>query len=228
MVILGVDSSATSCSCSVCEDGKILSEMYTNNGYTHSVSLLPLIKSALEMSGKELKDVDYIAVCDGPGSFTGIRIGIATVKGLCFTDGIKVIPVSTLECIAYPLKSSQSTAVAVMDARCSQVYSSLFDCTEGFVRLTDDEAIRLDDLAEKLKEIDGRKILIGDGADVSYKHLKDNVADISIANEPIKYQNASSAALLSFEKTDRAIDAETLVPSYLRPPNAQTLKARGK
>lgn len=220
MVILGIESSAQSASAAVVRDGKLLSEAFLNVGLTHSVTLLPLIRQAVDGAGVAVADIDAVAVTNGPGSFTGVRIGVSTAKGIAQPNNMKCVPVSTLEAIAYPLADNECIAVSVMDARCNQVYCALFDCYgSSFVRMTDDDAISLDCLSEKLRGLDKKIVLIGDGADISYEYLKDKVNGISKASPQIKYQKASSVAFIAEKMIDNNINiktAEELVPSYLR------------
>lgn len=220
MVILGIESSAVSASAAVVKDGKLLSEGFLNVGLTHSVTLLPLIKQASELAGLAPEEIDAIAVSNGPGSFTGVRIGVATAKGIAQPTGKKCVPVSTLEAIAYPLSDSDCIAVSVMDARCNQVYCALFRCANGkMTRLTEDDAISLDALCDILKSYNEKIILIGDGADISYNYLHDNLPHIAVASPLIKYQRASSVAFLAAERLENNANIRTpdeLVPSYLR------------
>lgn len=220
MVILGIESSAVSASAAVVKDGKLLSEAFLNVGLTHSVTLLPLIKQASEGAGLTPEEIDAVAVSNGPGSFTGVRIGVATAKGIAQPTGKKCVPVSTLEAIAYPLSDSDCIAVSVMDARCNQVYCALFRCANGkMTRLTEDDAISLDALCDILKSYNEKIILIGDGADISYNYLHDNLPHIAVASPLIKYQRASSVAFLAAERLENNANIRTpdeLVPSYLR------------
>lgn len=220
MVILGIESSAVSASAAVVRDGKLLSEGFLNVGLTHSVTLLPLIKQVSEGAGLTPEEIDAVAVSNGPGSFTGVRIGVATAKGIAQPTGKKCVPVSTLEAIAYPLADSDCIAVSVMDARCNQVYCALFRCANGrMIRLTEDDAITLDALSDILKGYNEKFILIGDGADISYKYLHDSLPDITVASPLIKYQRASSVAFLAAERLENNDNIRTpddLVPSYLR------------
>ena len=183
MVILGIESSAVSASAAVVGDGKLLSEAFLNVGLTHSVTLLPLIKQVSEGAGLTPEEIDAVAVSNGPGSFTGVRIGVATAKGIAQPTGKKCVPVSTLEAIAYPLSYSDCIAVSVMDARCNQVYCALFRCANGrMTRLKEDEAISLDSLRDILSNYNEKIILIGDGSDISYKYLVNDLPDISVAS----------------------------------------------
>ncbi len=220
MVILGIDSSAVSASAAVVKDGKLISESFLNVGLTHSVTLLSLIKQSVEGAGLSVSDLDAVAVTNGPGSFTGVRIGVATAKGIAQPEGKKCVPVSTLEAIAYPLIDTNCVAVSVMDARCNQVYCALFRCENGkMTRLTEDDAISLDSLRDILNNYNEKIILIGDGADISYNYLSKDIPDIAIASPLIKYQRASSVAFIASERLDNKENIKTpdeLVPSYLR------------
>ena len=146
MKILGVESSATSASVSVVENGKVIALESSNTGLTHSQTLMPMVESTLKKATATINDIDYIAVSNGPGSFTGIRIGVSLVKGLSDPLNKKCVAVSTLEAIAKPLENTGVIAVSVMDARCNQVYCALFDCAKNEMkRLTDDDAISIDE-----------------------------------------------------------------------------------
>lgn len=220
MVILGIDSSAVSASAAIVKDGKLLSEAFLNVGLTHSVTLLSLIKQSVEGAGISVADLDAVAVTNGPGSFTGVRIGVATAKGIAQPENIKCVPVSTLEAIAYPLIDNDCIAVSVMDARCNQVYCALFRCENGrMMRLTEDDAISLDSLCEILKSYNEKIVLIGDGADISYKYLENDIPELKKASSLIKYQRASSVAFIASERlvnNDNIKTPDELVPSYLR------------
>lgn len=219
MVILAIESSATSASAAIVKDGKLLAEMFANVGLTHSVTLLPLIKSTVETALITVDDIDAVAAANGPGSFTGVRIGVATAKGIAQPTNKKCVPVSTLEAIAYPFSDSECIVASVMDARCQQVYGAFFDCTDGLVRLTDDDAFSFDVLSEKIRAYDKKVILAGDGADVAYGYLKDKNPNVIKANGSIKYQHASSVAFLAEKRLMDDKDVCTpdkLVPAYLR------------
>jgi tRNA threonylcarbamoyladenosine biosynthesis protein TsaB len=126
MKILAIESSATAASAALIEDGKILSEFFAHTGLTHSQTLLPMVEQVLACAKVSAKDVDAFAVSVGPGSFTGVRIGVSTVKGLAFGTGKPCVPVSTLEAMAQNYRGQAVTVCAVMDARCQQVYNALF------------------------------------------------------------------------------------------------------
>ncbi len=232
MKILGVDSTATAASAAVYCDGKILSLNFSNTGLTHSQTLLPMIESALATAGVNIADIDVFAVSNGPGSFTGVRIGVAAVKGLAQPLNKKCITVSTLETIAKPLENSGCYAVSVMDARCNQVYTAQFNCTDGFERITDDEALTLDELGERLKNVEQPIVLIGDGTDVSYKKLKDVLKNVFKAPLSVRYQSAANVTLIAGKKIENGFEgesAESILPNYLRLSQAEReLKKKNK
>lgn len=229
MKILGIDSSAKSASVAVTENGKIISSFYINTGLTHSQTLMPMVDNALKCAGLTLKDIGLIAVNKGPGSFTGIRIGVAAAKGLAFADNIPTVGVSTLESMAYNLLSNNCIACAVMDARCNQVYTALFDITDGKVtRLTEDSAISIDELTENLKKYNKNKIFVGDGAILCYNKSVNAISDVIIAPENVRYQNAVGVChVASLCDSSSYVRAEELIPEYLRLPQAEReLKAK--
>ena len=223
MRILAVDTSAVCASVAVTENGKILSEASANTGLTHSRTLMPMIDSVLKNAEIDLESIDTLACSVGPGSFTGIRIGVATIKGLCDALGKKCIPVSTLQGLAYNLMGHSCTAVSVMDARCNQVYCAIFSVDdEKITRLTEDMAIKIDELGEKLKEYDNI-IFVGDGAKICHTQL-----GYSMASAGSVYQRGSSVAFAAADKgEDSAVDGAVLMPTYLRLPQAEReLKAK--
>ena len=218
MRILAVDTSAVCASVAVTQDGKILSECSTNTGLTHSRTMMPMIDSALKNAEIELGSIDYFACSVGPGSFTGIRIGVAAIKGLADATGKKCIPVSTLEALAYNLAGQNVTAVSVMDARCNQVYCAIFSVKgENIKRLTEDMAIQIDELGEKLKEYENI-VFVGDGAKLCHTKLGYNIA--SAGNI---YQRGSSVAFAAKKDftEEKAVNGAALMPTYLRLPQAE-------
>mgnify|MGYP000529869012 CR=1 FL=1 len=165
MMILALESSATACSAALCRDGELVAQSYQNSGLTHSRTLLPMVRDMLANSQLTLEQVDVIAVAAGPGSFTGLRIGVATAKGLAWPGNKDCAPCSTLESMAWPLAHmAGSLIICAMDARRSQVYNALFLAAgEGLQRLTPDRAIGLDQLGEELKKVEKEKIVVETG-----------------------------------------------------------------
>lgn len=222
MKLLAVDTSAKAASAAVVSDGKILSECFMNTGLTHSQTLMPTVKTVLDMAGITLDDIDFFAVNNGPGSFTGVRIGVAAIKGMAQPTKKSCVEVSTLESLAYNLLGIDCTAVACMDARCAQVYTAAFDCGEKVERLTDDEAVAIKDMEEKLKEHKKPIAFVGDGAELCYNYYKDKLT-CTLASELLRYERASSTAFAAMEKieNDETVTAQKLMPTYLRLPQAE-------
>ena len=223
MRILAVDSSAKSGSVAILEDGKKLAEFYINTTLTYSQTLMPMIEWALKSTNLTSKDIDYFAVSSGPGSFTGLRIGISCIKGLAFAEDRPCVSVSTLEGLSRNI--SQSAIICpVMDARCSQVYTALFDFDGNkYERLSPDKAISISDLEKELKKFKKNVILVGDGAQMCYNILKESCKNLSLASENVRFQHAFGVAKVDFEeaKKENTISSEELVPFYLRLPQAQ-------
>lgn len=230
MKILAVDSSAKTASAAVVDgDAVLISEAFVNAGLTHSETLLPMIDSVLKLARFTMADIDACVITDGPGSFTGIRIGIAAVKGLAFPHGIKCCGVSTLKAMAYNLRADECIACCAMDARCSQVYSALFRCSGGKVeRLTEDDAIPASKLPEILeKYADKRIICVGDGAHIAYDAIKASFSRAELAQDSKRYQCAYSAACAALYDNMEFLPPEKLLPVYLRPSQAEReLKAK--
>jgi tRNA threonylcarbamoyladenosine biosynthesis protein TsaB len=221
--VLGIDSSAKPASAAVVENGKIISSFYINTGLTHSQTLMPMIDSVLKCANITLDDIDLIAVNNGPGSFTGIRIGVAAVKGIADVKSKSCLGVSTLESMAYNLCGYDCIACAVMDARCNQVYTALFDISNGKVtRITEDNAISVDELEKALKNYNKTKIFVGDGAEMCYNTFGKNFDDIKLPIESQKFQNAVSVCLAAEQyNASEYVKASELMPKYLRLPQAQ-------
>lgn len=216
-MILGIESSAISAGCALVEGGKIVAEGFLNTRHTHSETLLPMVRDMLKSVGVALANVDRIAVTAGPGSFTGLRIGIATVKGLCMGAEKPCVGVSTLEAIAYNFIGVDGVICACMDARCKQVYNALFRSEGGVItRMCDDRAITLAELSEELSKLDGRIVLAGDGAEIT-----DAFTDgkYSLAPPMLRFQRGSGVCLAAEGLHD--IKPEALMPTYLRLPQAE-------
>lgn len=224
MKILAIDSSSKPASACLLNDGKVLSEVFVNNGFTHSKTLMPVIKSVLDHSETSLKDVDLCAVVTGPGSFTGVRIGVAAAKGLCFDSETPCVGISTLEALAYNMGRVNGYVCAIMDARCSQVYTATFRCGNEVKRITQDRAISIDELIQHFSELDEDVYLLGDGASLVYSKLteKNEVNNIFLVNDNNRYQRSSSAAICATTKAQNDyVDSDKLVPVYLRLPQAE-------
>ncbi len=221
MKILSVDSSSVSASVAITEKGVTLAENFINNGLTHSQTLMPMVEKTLNDANVSAKDIELFAITNGPGSFTGVRIGIASVKGMADALNKKCVVVSTLEAIAEPLKNEDCIACAVMDARCNQVYTAIF---QNGKRLCEDKAVLIDELGVELKNYNKKVVFIGDGSVLCYEKLKDVVTDCEMADENIRYIHASSIGRIAEEMVNNGempIDSANLVPFYLRLPQAE-------
>ncbi len=221
MKILSVDSSSVSASVAITENGVTLSENFINNGLTHSQTLAPMVEKTLLDASVSIKDIDLFSITIGPGSFTGVRIGIALVKGMADALNKKCVAISTLEAIAEPLLNEDCIACAVMDARCNQVYTALF---QNGKRLCEDKAVAIDDLGKELQKYTKPIIFIGDGAKICYEKLSESLPNCEIANEAIRFVHASSIGRLAkakVENEEELIMPENLVPLYLRLPQAE-------
>lgn len=224
MNILAVDTSATSASVCVAQENKIIGEFSINTALTHSQTLAPMIEQLSKNTGVSLDSIDAIAVNAGPGSFTGVRIGVAAVKGIAFSRNIPCVSVSTLESMAYNMLDSDCIVCAVMDARCSQVYNAIFRISEGKVtQLVDDRALSLADLKLDLQKYSEKIILVGDGAEITFNYFENSLQNVFLASVNNRIQKASSIACVAFEKINKGetMTASQLMPVYLRLPQAQ-------
>ncbi len=209
-MLLSVDSSAVTASVALTDGEKVIKSEFINAGLTHSETLLPMIKSVME--GHSFDELEAIAVTAGPGSFTGVRIGVATVKGLAFNSDIPCISVSVLEAIAHNFCDEDCIVCAVMDARRMQFYNALFEVKNGEVhRLCADRAISIDDLRKEISGYD-RVIAAGDGAVLFCENI--GLDNVILSDEEKRWQNGVgvSKAALNKEK----ISAAALMPVYLR------------
>lgn len=222
MKILGIDSSARSASVAITDGEKLLGSFYTNTGLTHSQTLMPMIESLLKNANVRLDEIDLIAVNKGPGSFTGIRIGVAAAKGMADVLKTPVYGASTLGSMAYNLIDTDCVACCAMDARCGQVYYALFDITDGKItRLTPDEADSIENVEKKLEEYKKVKIIVGDGAEICYNNLKSKDG-VRLTSQAHRFQSAVGVCLEAMNAPqEKYVESAQLVPEYLRLPQAE-------
>ena len=219
MLTLAFETSAKAASVALTENGKLLGESYQNTGMTHSQTLMVMAQDLLKQCGKTISDVTAVAVAEGPGSFTGVRIGVAAAKGLAWGGELPCYGVSTLEAMALSLGIYQGYVCACMDARRSQVYNALFYVNQGIMeRVSVDRAISLAELREELKMLDGPIYLVGDGALLTHKTLSGEIPGLILPPEHRLHQRAVGVALLAEKKqaAGEAGDANALTPNYLR------------
>ena len=219
MKILALETSAKSVSTAVLDDGVVLASAYQNTGLTHSRTLMPLVDAMLKNSDIRLEEIGLVAVAAGPGSFTGLRIGVSAAKGLAWTLDLPCCAVSTLEAMAQNLSHMDATVICAMDARRNQVYNAVFSAHGGTLdRLTPDRAIGLPELAAELKNDEKEKIVVGDGAKLCYTYLQENGIPCRMAPAGLIMQNAVGVAQAAGEMAARGetVSARELIPNYLR------------
>lgn len=226
MKILALDSTAKTASVSIAEDEKLITVYSVTAGLNHSETLLPMVENALKTAHITVDDVDMFAISEGPGSFTGVRIGVSLLKGLAFGKDKLCVGVSTLEALAYNLKGFSGVICPVMDARREQVYNALFlSDGENITRLCEDRAISLCALDEELKKLsgEGKNIyLCGDGYDLAKKNI---TAKSETTPVLLREQNAFSVGLCALKKYNENKELsyydKDLKPMYLRVPQAE-------
>ena len=229
MKILALETSAKAVSAAVSEDGRILASGYQDTGLTHSRTLMPIVEHILKNTGLTVADMDAIAVAAGPGSFTGIRIGVAAAKGLAFAADKPAVGVSTLAAMARNVAFCDGLVICAMDARRQQVYNALFEAKDGqLTRLTPDRAIALEDLAEELRSDPRPKTVVGDGARLCFAHLTEAGISCRLAPAHLVMQNAMSVALEAeaMAAEGKLVSAQALEPVYLRPAQADRLRQK--
>ena len=219
MQTLAFETSAKAASVALTENGKLLGESYQNTGLTHSQTLMVMAEDLLKQCGKTVSDLNAVAVAEGPGSFTGVRIGVAAAKGLAWGGEIACYGVSTLEAKARSLGVYRGYVCPCMDARRQQVYNAVFYADAGKLeRRTPDRAIALADLAEELKNCEEPVFLVGDGANLCYNTLSKEVPNLILPPEHRIHQRAVGVAILAQRLIDAGIapSGGELTPNYLR------------
>ena len=229
MKILALETSAKAVSAAVTENGKVLCSGYQDTGLTHSRTLMPIVEHILKNTNLTMADMDAIAVSAGPGSFTGIRIGVSAAKGLAFAVDKPAVGVSTLAAMARNVAFADGLIVCAMDARRNQVYNALFEAKDGaLTRLTEDRAIGLAELAEDLKDDPRPKTVVGDGGRLCFDFLQNAGIPCRLAPAHLLMQNAMSVALEAeaLAAEGALVSAQELEPVYLRPAQAERLRQK--
>ena len=227
MKILAVDTSSKICAVAILEDNKVIDEIKLDNGKTHSENLMPIIKEILDKNDLTLKDMNLIAVSVGPGSFTGIRIGIATIKPMAEVYNLPVASVTSLETLARNIENKEKdfTIISLIDARNNQVYAGFFD-TE--YNLKEDEIA--EDIDEVLKKAGkySKIIFVGDGAIIHKEKIEENLKDRNIIFTKENNQSAINTGKIGYKKflEKNLKNADTILPIYLRKSQAERLKNR--
>ena len=217
--ILALESSAVAASAALCEDETLIAQAFQNSGLTHSQTLLPMVEHLLQGCSLTPADLDLIAVAAGPGSFTGLRIGVATAKGLAWAAQRPCAGCSTLESMAWNLAGFSGQVCAAMDARRHQIYNARFQ-VDGQCprRLTPDRAISLEELAQKLKSFDGPQIVVGDGSELCYNDASARGLQLKLAPPHLRFQSAWGVARAALEQArqGRLVSSADLTANYLR------------
>lgn len=227
MLILAFETSAKAASVALTENGKLLGEAYQNTGLTHSQTLMVMAEDMLKQCGKTARDVQAVAVAAGPGSFTGVRIGVAAAKGFAWGGEIPCFGVSTLEAMAEGLGVFDGYVCPCMDARRAQVYNALFRAENGtLTRITGDRAIALQELKEELKKLEKPIFLVGDGASLCYNTLAGEVPGLVMPPEHRLHQRAVGVAILAnrLAAAGNLPNGGELIPNYLRLSQAEREK----
>lgn len=219
MKILALESSAVAASVALCEDEALIAQSFQNSGLTHSQTLLPMAQSLLTGCGLTPKDLDLIAVAAGPGSFTGLRIGVAAAKGLAWAAELPCAGCSTLESMAWSLAGFSGEVCAAMDARRHQVYNARFRVDgQRPHRLTPDRAIALEDLVQELAGTQTTQLVVGDGAQLCYEALTAAGIPARLAPPNLRLQSAWGVARMALElaRTGQTVPVHQLTPVYHR------------
>ena len=225
MKILAVDTSSKICAVAILEDNKVIDEIKLDNGKTHSENLMPIIKEVLEKNNLTLKDINLIAVSVGPGSFTGIRIGIATIKPMAEVYSLPVASVTSLETLARNVETedTEATIISLIDARNNQVYAGFFN---NEYNLKEKEVA--EDIAEVLKKAKKYKkiIFVGDGSILHKEKIEEILKDKEISFSKDNEQTAINTGKIGYKKyLEKDLkNADTILPIYLRKSQAERLK----
>ena len=216
MLLLAFETSAKAASVALFEGNTLLAEQYQNTGLTHSQTLLVMAEDLLKQCGKTPQDVQAVAVANGPGSFTGVRIGVAAAKGFAWGGEVPIYGVSTLEAMALGLGIAEGYVCPVMDARRNQVYNALFYVNQGVLtRQSPDRAIALEDLQKELQNLEKPIYLVGDGSVLCYNTLQKDVPNLILPPESKIHQRAVGVGLAALQQ-ESADDPALLTPNYLR------------
>lgn len=219
MKIIALETSAVTASVAVTDDERLLAQSFQNSGLTHSATLMPMVSGLLKNTGLTLDEMDVVAVAAGPGSFTGVRIGVAAAKGLAWPGDKPCAPCSTLECMAWQCAHMGGEICAAMDARRNQVYCARFRAEGGtLTRLTPDRAMGLDGLADEVRASGLPQILVGDGAHLVRAALEEQGLPCSPMPPHLIYQTAWGVArcALRIAREGQLVSAAAMAPSYHR------------
>ena len=219
MLLLCFETSAKAASVALFDENHLLCESYQNTGLTHSQTLMVMAEDLIKQCSRTPAEVTHVAVAAGPGSFTGVRIGVAAAKGFAWGKELPCCGVSTLEAMALGLGVFTGYICPVMDARRSQVYNAVFYAENGKItRIKDDRAIALADLGQELAQLDGPVYLVGDGSTLCYNTLCETVSNLILPPEWKLHQRAVGVGLAAKAMIESGADCDgaALTPNYLR------------
>jgi len=231
MRVLGIDSSGMVASAAIVEDDVLLAEFTVNNKRTHSETLLPMVDEVVRSLGIELLSIDYIAAAAGPGSFTGLRIGAATVKGLGLALEVPVVPVKTCEALAYNFWGSAGVVCPIMDARRNQVYTGLYHVRGEIDVVMDQKPCDIAEIIDEINRLGEDVTFTGDGVDVYRDTIWERIeVPCMMAPAHMNRQRAAAVASLGiiYAKEGRVVSCDDFAPEYLRESQAERVKAEGK
>ena len=228
MKVLGIDSSGMTATVALIEDDKLIAEFTVNNKRTHSETLMPMIDKVLTASETDIRDVELLAIAAGPGSFTGLRIGAATVKGLGMSLDVPVVAIPTCEGLAMNLSGTDRLVCPLMDARRNQVYTGLYrvsgDMPEAVIEQT---ACDISEIVDKVNEAGEKVIFLGDGSAIFKEYIESNIrVEFSFANANASLQRGASIASLGllYQKAGKTVSVDEFTPVYLRPSQAERVR----
>ncbi|QXM05207.1 tRNA (adenosine(37)-N6)-threonylcarbamoyltransferase complex dimerization subunit type 1 TsaB [Crassaminicella indica] len=225
MKILALDTSSIVATVAVMDDDRLIGEYIINHKRTHSQKLMPMIKALLESCEVTMKDIDIVAVAKGPGSFTGLRIGVATAKGLAHAQNIPVVGISTLDALAFNMPFSEGIICPILDARRNQVYTAVYKWeNKDLYSIEKPAAMSIKELVEKLIERPEKVTFLGDGIEANREYLIERLGERAVFSpNSVKMQRASSVAELAMEKAKNGEIQNyfELVPTYLRKSEAE-------
>ena len=231
MLILAFETSAKAASVALHDGEKLLAESYQNTGLTHSQTLMVMAEDALKQCGKTAQDVTAVAVAEGPGSFTGVRIGVSTAKALAHAAGKPCIGVDALEALAANIEAFDGVICPILDARAMQVYGAMFEAGNLPVRLMEDEPMKLADFLDRVEKTGRRVLFLGDGAPVFEQTIRARLGEKASFAAPQNHfvragsACAAAAAHIAQQGEDALCDYVNLLPLYLRAPQAERERA---
>ncbi|SDZ18185.1 tRNA threonylcarbamoyladenosine biosynthesis protein TsaB [Proteiniborus ethanoligenes] len=225
MKVLAIDTSSTSATCAIIHEDKLLVEYTLNHKLTHSQKIMPIIQEALEGCELKVSDIDIFAVAKGPGSFTGLRIGVATIKGLAQAVNKSVVGIPTLDALAFNLPYCEGIVVPVMDARRDRVFTAIYKWTNGNLHIIKEQTVlEIEELIDILKERPETVVFVGDGTLVYKQRLTEELGEKArFAPKSANMARASSVAELAMAKAKegKVESFLDLAPDYLRESQAQ-------